>query len=51
MNTFKFDAGHMSRTIHDSVVTLMAYRRRIEQIMEEEIETAIGFKPSFGEGW
>ena len=38
-------------TIHDSVVTLMAYRKRIQQIMEEEIERAIGFKPSFGEGW
>jgi hypothetical protein len=38
-------------TIHDSVVTLMAYRRRIEQIMEEETVRAIGFKPSFGEGW
>jgi hypothetical protein len=38
-------------TIHDSVVTLMAYRNRIEQIMQEEIVRAIGFKPSFGEGW
>jgi hypothetical protein len=38
-------------TIHDSVVTLMAYRKRIEQIMQEEIVRAIGFKPSFGEGW
>jgi hypothetical protein len=37
-------------TIHDSVVTLMAYRKRIEQIMQEEIVRAIGFKPSFGEG-
>jgi hypothetical protein len=38
-------------TIHDSVVTLMAYRNRIEQIMEQEIKRAIGFKPSSGEGW
>ena len=38
-------------TIHDSVVTLMAYRKHIEQIMQEEIVRAIGFKPSFGEGW
>jgi hypothetical protein len=37
-------------TIHDSVVTLMAYRKRIEQIIQEEVERAIGFKPSLGEG-
>ncbi len=33
-------------TIHDSVVTLMAYRKRVVAIMQEEIERAIGFKPT-----